>query len=305
MRMTEVRMEQCRNAKAGKHASSGIVRPGIEPGSPWWEVSSLTIQPLRPPYDLKHTRASMLPPECVTSVQYEETTSYRNSLNKYTAGQIGITILTPLQLHVDTSIKAAHATVSERLACSPPTKTIRVQSPAGSLRIFARGNRVGRCRWSTGFLGCLQLPPPLHSGAGPYSSQTPSSALKTSPLPSLPLRLCPNSLREYLSPTLEITESALCCPQLGGENARGDDCRVVLAVSCWSGLLDSGITLFTRLDSATRRTPLGICESNRGPHSCSTMIVYLNFAAHSPWLKFSRVLINTRSEFLIMEACAW
>ncbi|KAJ8867520.1 hypothetical protein PR048_031322 [Dryococelus australis] len=44
----------------------------------------------------------------------------------------------------------------------PPTKAIRVQSPAGSLRILACGNRAGRCRWSVGFLGDLPfLPPPL------------------------------------------------------------------------------------------------------------------------------------------------
>ncbi|KAJ8893643.1 hypothetical protein PR048_006243 [Dryococelus australis] len=74
------------------------------------------------------------------------------------------------------------ATVSERLFCSPPTKTIRVQSLAGSLRIFACGNRAGRYRWSVGFLGDLPFPPPFHSGAAPYSPQSPSSALKTSML---------------------------------------------------------------------------------------------------------------------------
>ncbi|KAJ8866466.1 hypothetical protein PR048_032309 [Dryococelus australis] len=46
------------------------------------------------------------------------------------------------------------ATVVERLA-------ILVQSPAGSLRIFAGGNRAGRCRWSVGFLGDLPFPPTL------------------------------------------------------------------------------------------------------------------------------------------------
>ncbi|KAJ8867737.1 hypothetical protein PR048_031540 [Dryococelus australis] len=40
------------------------------------------------------------------------------------------------------------AKVAERLACAPPTKAIRVQSPAGSLRILARGNHAGRCRRS-------------------------------------------------------------------------------------------------------------------------------------------------------------
>ncbi|KAJ8879953.1 hypothetical protein PR048_020574 [Dryococelus australis] len=46
-------------------------------------------------------------------------------------------------------------TMAERLAYLPPTKAIQVQSPAGSLRIFARGNRAGRRRWSAGFLGDL------------------------------------------------------------------------------------------------------------------------------------------------------
>ncbi|KAJ8881011.1 hypothetical protein PR048_017484 [Dryococelus australis] len=39
----------------------------------------------------------------------------------------------------------------------------------GSPRIFARGNRAGRCCWTAGFLGDLPFPPPLHSGAAPYS----------------------------------------------------------------------------------------------------------------------------------------
>ncbi|KAJ8894038.1 hypothetical protein PR048_006648 [Dryococelus australis] len=60
------------------------------------------------------------------------------------------------------------ATVVERLACSPPTKAIHVQSPAGPLRIFACGNRAGRCRWSAGFLGVLSFPPPFQSCAAPY-----------------------------------------------------------------------------------------------------------------------------------------
>ncbi|KAJ8897310.1 hypothetical protein PR048_002656 [Dryococelus australis] len=52
------------------------------------------------------------------------------------------------------------ATVVERLVYSPPTKAIRVQSPAGPLRIFACGIRAGRCRWSAGLLGDLPFPPP-------------------------------------------------------------------------------------------------------------------------------------------------
>ncbi|KAJ8874143.1 hypothetical protein PR048_024985 [Dryococelus australis] len=56
-----------------------------------------------------------------------------------------------------------------RLDCSPPTEANRVQSPTGSLRIFANGNRDGRSCWLTGFLGDLPFPPPLHFGAAPFS----------------------------------------------------------------------------------------------------------------------------------------
>ncbi|KAJ8878441.1 hypothetical protein PR048_019019 [Dryococelus australis] len=75
------------------------------------------------------------------------------------------------------------ATVAKRLAHSPPTKALRIQSPVGSLRIFACGNHPGRFRWSVCFLGDLLFPPAFHSCAAPYSPQSPSSALKTS-LPS-------------------------------------------------------------------------------------------------------------------------
>ncbi|KAJ8874387.1 hypothetical protein PR048_025236, partial [Dryococelus australis] len=71
-------------------------------------------------------------------------------------------------LVVDVSLTAG-ATVAKRLDCSPPTKTNRVQSPAGSLWIFTSGNRAGRCRWSADFLVDLPLPPPLYSGAAPCS----------------------------------------------------------------------------------------------------------------------------------------
>ncbi|KAJ8874983.1 hypothetical protein PR048_022873 [Dryococelus australis] len=99
------------------------------------------------------------------------------------------------------------ATVAERSARSPPT-VIRVQSPAGSLRIFACANRAGRCRCSAGFLGGLPFPPPLHSGAAPYSPQSPSSARKTSDVKSRPnlftsLHVCHTSIYDFLD--------RLCC----------------------------------------------------------------------------------------------
>ncbi|KAJ8870698.1 hypothetical protein PR048_029723 [Dryococelus australis] len=73
----------------------------------------------------------------------------------------------------------------ERLACSPPIKAIRIQSPVGSLRIFACGNRAGRCRWSAGFLGNIPFPLPLHSGAAPYSPRSPSSDLDVKSRPNI------------------------------------------------------------------------------------------------------------------------
>ncbi|KAJ8887565.1 hypothetical protein PR048_013781 [Dryococelus australis] len=50
------------------------------------------------------------------------------------------------------------APVAEQLACPPTTKAILVQSPAGSLMIFACGNRARQCLWSTDFLGDLPFP---------------------------------------------------------------------------------------------------------------------------------------------------
>ncbi|KAJ8868230.1 hypothetical protein PR048_032039 [Dryococelus australis] len=56
------------------------------------------------------------------------------------------------------------ASVDERVACLPPTKAIRVRSPARSLQTLACSNRAGRCRWSASFVGDLPFPPSVHSG---------------------------------------------------------------------------------------------------------------------------------------------
>ncbi|KAJ8866578.1 hypothetical protein PR048_032437 [Dryococelus australis] len=52
--------------------------------------------------------------------------------------------------------KPTGAAVAQWLGRSPPTTAIRVHS-----RIFARGNRAGRCRLPAGFLGVLPFPPSL------------------------------------------------------------------------------------------------------------------------------------------------
>ncbi|KAJ8895287.1 hypothetical protein PR048_000612 [Dryococelus australis] len=73
------------------------------------------------------------------------------------------------------------AAVPEQLACSPPTKAKPGSIPGRITPGFSRvvivpvdaaGRRV--------FLGDLLFPPPFHSGALPFSPQSPSPALKTS-----------------------------------------------------------------------------------------------------------------------------
>ncbi|KAJ8883017.1 hypothetical protein PR048_014856 [Dryococelus australis] len=58
--------------------------------------------------------------------------------------------------------------VAERLACSPPSKANRVQSPAGSLPYFRKWESCRTMLLVGGFLGDLSFPPTLHSGTTPY-----------------------------------------------------------------------------------------------------------------------------------------
>ncbi|KAJ8871181.1 hypothetical protein PR048_027487 [Dryococelus australis] len=95
------------------------------------------------------------------------------------------------------------ATVAERLACSSPTMAIQVQSPAGSLRIFAR------VIVPDDTVADLPLPPSFHSGTASYSPPSASSALKTSLLRaaqslSLVTRVSGN-VQEYQKQTYEGT----------------------------------------------------------------------------------------------------
>ncbi|KAJ8878616.1 hypothetical protein PR048_019197 [Dryococelus australis] len=77
-------------------------------------------------------------------------------------------------------------TVAERLACSPPTPLrIGFDPRTRHPRIFARGDRDGRCRWS-GFLGDLPFPPLFYCAAAPYSSRS-LSLLRAAEISSLHL----------------------------------------------------------------------------------------------------------------------
>ncbi|KAJ8893885.1 hypothetical protein PR048_006486 [Dryococelus australis] len=95
-----------------------------------------------------------------------------------------ITTLSQSHSEVTSEIARRGSRMAEpyRLACSAPTRAIRVQSLAGSLQIFAFGNRAEQSRWSAGLLGDLPPPPPPRHGAAPYSPQSPPSVLKASML---------------------------------------------------------------------------------------------------------------------------
>ncbi|KAJ8872218.1 hypothetical protein PR048_025820 [Dryococelus australis] len=100
-------------------------------------------------------------------------------------------------------------------------------------RIFACGNRAGRCSWSAGFLGDLQFPAPFHSGTAPYSPQSPSSTLKTSLLRaaiiSSLLQLTPSLkfLLYYFSAGLLNKNQRLLKRALGNGEAAVIGCRFI------------------------------------------------------------------------------
>ncbi|KAJ8881490.1 hypothetical protein PR048_017971 [Dryococelus australis] len=124
----------------------------------------------------------------------------------------------------ETNLGRRGAMVAGRLACSPPTKANRVQSSAGSPRIFSSGNRSGRCRWSADSLGDIPFPAPFHSGAAPFSSHSSGNGsqdfvVKSRPNLSTQLLLLGNSAgmkgpgkREILKKTHRPTASSSTIP---------------------------------------------------------------------------------------------
>ncbi|KAJ8890562.1 hypothetical protein PR048_010071 [Dryococelus australis] len=148
MRVIEVIMEQRRNEGAGEtgdprenpptngivqHDShmqkSGVTRPGIEPGSPWWSgwrvPRSMSLHACR-----WREKAGYAPVE-----------GEKNALCQLAEG--GVKELLTDTRKTDCPAEACStpgqrtgkigAAVAQRLAHSPPTKAIRVQSPTGSL----------------------------------------------------------------------------------------------------------------------------------------------------------------------------
>ncbi|KAJ8866778.1 hypothetical protein PR048_032639 [Dryococelus australis] len=101
--------------------------------------------------------------------------------------------------------------VAERLGCAPPTNAKRVQSPVGSLPDFCKQESCQAMRWSAGFLEDIPYPPPLHSGAVPFSSHfTPIGSLTTQ-IPQLNVLWCCNCQTTRLAPRQTGVTSGFSC----------------------------------------------------------------------------------------------
>ncbi|KAJ8889971.1 hypothetical protein PR048_009476 [Dryococelus australis] len=149
-----------------------------------------------------------------------------------------------------------------QLVRSYPTKANRVQSPAGSLRIFVSGNRAERCHWSVDFLGDLPFPPPFHSGAAPYSLQSPSSAIMILAVTSRP-NIFTHS--HYKSPSRHSTGGKW------GRARKRDPQKALSVLQHWTAFLLTTLSEAMRADlagCAQRENP----ENTRRPVASSGVI---------------------------------
>ncbi|KAJ8875226.1 hypothetical protein PR048_023121 [Dryococelus australis] len=111
----------------------------------------------------------------------------------------------------------------------------------GHPRIFASGNRAGRCRWSVGFLRDLPFLPPLHYGTAPYSPQSPSSALKTPMLRAAQISSLTPS-KELTLPRTTYTYLISTGKRDGGITARRLSELRVWTMARWASLLLSPVS---------------------------------------------------------------
>ncbi|KAJ8876922.1 hypothetical protein PR048_021372 [Dryococelus australis] len=155
----------------------GATPPGIELGSPWWEVSSPTTTPPWPP----------------TAGGSGSIYSHIRNEADVTVHQLVVSRCFPFhhKLCSPPVYRSRRGVVVRLLACL--RKVYRVRFTAGlhpthggvasnprrgCIQYFARGNRVGRCCWSTGFLGDIPLPRPCVPALLHSYLASPSSALK-------------------------------------------------------------------------------------------------------------------------------
>ncbi|KAJ8872278.1 hypothetical protein PR048_025880 [Dryococelus australis] len=141
---------------------TGVTRPGIDPGSPWWEASWLIAQP-----PLPSTFA------CRRRNAYVSALSLRCKASSLSAWFVRVErdtrqATSAVQL-VEANLGGSIGCLNTWLGYSPSTWGNRVQFPTRSLPDFACGNRAGRCRWLASFLGALPFPLLFHSGVAIYS----------------------------------------------------------------------------------------------------------------------------------------
>ncbi|KAJ8882439.1 hypothetical protein PR048_014247 [Dryococelus australis] len=200
LRLKEVCMEHSRNERAKEAGDprgnmptngiarqdshmrkSGVIRPGIEPGSPWWEASRLTAQPPWPRLqDVLYRFApcvvisqSAPPPDQKSShvLHLSMVTDLSGVHHTYYCPTFSMVICYSVVLHPPVPPRG-----ERRLKCSPPAKADRTDSRRGGSRM----SLVGETSRGSPASPCPCIPAPRH-----IKLASPSSVLRT-PMPPKP-----------------------------------------------------------------------------------------------------------------------
>ncbi|KAJ8890578.1 hypothetical protein PR048_010087 [Dryococelus australis] len=179
-----MRVKRGENGAASECGNLGATPPGIEHSSARWEESCLATTPPRPlevvefvPRSLWHAERTVdLPPFGAPLVWGAGGSGFESQLrrgpklfspcgkttwdskqqaNQFTRGE------SAAKFNTVSPIKGPRW-CSGKITILLPRRT-GFDSRRGRSWILARGNRVGRCRWSTGYLGDLPFLSPLHS----------------------------------------------------------------------------------------------------------------------------------------------
>ncbi|KAJ8894896.1 hypothetical protein PR048_000203 [Dryococelus australis] len=192
----------CENPKA--------TRPGFEPGSPWWEGEQSNLYTTTAPTQAERRNF------CIGRIGKESAMAFVRNPTQHSPGVITENHGEPKsgwpnqESNPDPPECESRATVAELLPCSPPPRAIRIRSPAGSLRIFACGNRAGRCRCSEGFIGDLPFPPlPFIPALLHTHLSHPTPALKTSMLRAVKISSLIQLISFSMAPSVECIEVSL------------------------------------------------------------------------------------------------
>ncbi|KAJ8893451.1 hypothetical protein PR048_006049 [Dryococelus australis] len=161
---------------------------------------------------------------------------------------------------------------AERLAFSPPTQSKRVQSPAGSLPDLRMWESCQTMPLAGGFFfGDLPFLPPFHSGAAPYSPQSPSSALKTSLLSATKISSLTHSLSRWHT-----------------------SCRTAEVLALLYDVSEVQLKIYFQAIPHANKVRFGIENVNhRTPHRVRAHLVQMLFTCHKCW------------RFASLDFCAW